>query len=379
MNSFETLLSIGPYSLNHIDKEKLFKKALLDNFKHHYENCRPYQKLCNKRGWNLSTDKNFKLENFPYLPVEIFKNMHLSSVMNENVVRILKSSASSGQIPSTVPLDNETRKRQMKSLIWLLSHRLGKKRRPFIVMDVDPKNIKAEQHTISARAAAVRGFLTAASSQKYCMREGIDSEMHLDLQQLENALQAAQDSGEQAVIFGYTYVLYIYAAIKLEEKGVKFDLSNTLILHIGGWKKLHAQATDKATFNKTMTNIFGVKSENIIDCYGFTEQLGVIYLDGEDGIKRTSSVSEIIVRDPLTLLPCKDGDTGLLEFMTPLPLSYPGNAILTDDVGRVISRDKGNDGRQGAAFEILGRRKKAEIRGCGDILSENMKEIENIL
>ena len=81
----------------------------------------------------------------------------------------------------------------------------------------------------------------------------------------------------------------------------------------------------------------------------------------------------------MTLLPCKDGDEGILEFLTPLPLSYPGNAILTDDVGRIISRDKGNDGRQGTAFEILGRRKKAEIRGCGDILSENMNAIEKRL
>ena len=30
------------------------------------------------------------------------------------------------------------------------------------------------------------------------------------------------------------------------------------------------------------------------------------------------------------------------------------------------------ENREGVAFEILGRRKKAEIRGCGDILSENM-------
>jgi len=207
MGTFETLLSVEPHSLNHIDKVKLFKKALFDNFRHHYENCLPYQKLCNKRGWSLNTGTNFKLEDFPYLPVEIFKNMHLSSISSENVVRILQSSASSGQIPSTVPLDNETRKRQIKTLIWFLSNRLGKKRRPFVVLDVDPDNIKAEQYTISARAAAVRGFLTAASSKKYCMTEDMDGEMHLDLQSLEDALQAAQDSGEQAVIFGYTYVL----------------------------------------------------------------------------------------------------------------------------------------------------------------------------
>ena len=134
MDSFESLLTFEPYSLNHIDKDRLFKKALFDNFSHHYKNCAPYQNLCNKRGWSLSTDENFKLEDFPFLPVEIFRDMHLSSVSSENIVRTLQSSATSGQTPSSVPLDNETRKRQMKTLIWFLSNRLGKKRRPFVVM-----------------------------------------------------------------------------------------------------------------------------------------------------------------------------------------------------------------------------------------------------
>ena len=376
MNSFDKLLSTEPHYLNNSDKDVLFKTALADNFEHHYKNCAHYQRLCKKRGWVAPINKDFNLEDFPYLPVEIFKNMNLSSISNENIVRTLQSSATSGQTPSTVVLDNETRKRQMQTLVWFLSHRLGKSRRPFIVMDVDPKSIKSGQDTISARAAAVRGFLIAASSAKYCMSQDEDGEMYLELESLENALEDVQASGKQAVIFGYTYVFYIYAAKQLQKKGVNFNLPNTTILHIGGWKKLQSQATDKDTFNRTMSDVFGVKTNNIIDCYGFTEQLGVVYLDGEDGLKRTSEVSEIIVRDPITLLPCKDGDEGLLEFITPLPLSYPGHAILTDDIGRIISRNQGKDGRQGVAFEILGRRKKAEIRGCGDILSENMSNRE---
>ena len=168
-----------------------------------------------------------------------------------------------------------------------------------------------------------------------------------------------------------------YYEYELKKKGIKFKLPNATLLHIGGWKKLQSQATDKKTFNQTMADVFGIKQKNIIDCYGFTEQLGVIYLDGEDGLKRTSEVSEIIVRDQKTLLPCEDGKEGLLEFITPLPLSYPGNAILTDDVGKIISRKKGSDGRMGVAFEILGRRPKAEIRGCGDILSESIFNKKN--
>ena len=372
MNSFEKLLRNKPHHLNSLDKDLLFKAALAENFKHHYDNCAPYQRLCNKRGWYSPLNKDFNLEDFPYLPVEIFKSMHLSSTLSTKVIKTLKSSATSGQTPSTIFLDKETSKRQMQTLVWFLSHRLGKNRRPFIVMDIDPKDIRYGQNTISARAAAVRGFLTAASSYNYCMTQDKAGELHIELEKLEKSLQEAQKSGHKAIIFGYTYVFYVYVAKQLQKNGIKFKLPNVTILHIGGWKKLQSQATDKKTFNRTMEDVFVVKLENIIDCYGFTEQLGVVYLDGEDGMKRTSEVSEIIVRNQNTLLPCKDGEEGLLEFITPLPLSYPGSAILTDDVGRIVSREKGKDGREGVAFEILGRRKKAEIRGCGDILSENM-------
>jgi hypothetical protein len=372
MNSFEKLLNYEPHYLSNSDKDLLFKEALVDNFKHHYKNCEPYKRLCIKRGWELPVKKNFDLKDFPYLPAEIFKNMHLSSIPNPNIIKTLHSSATSSQTPSTIFLDKETSKRQMQTLVWFLSHRLGKNRRPFIVMDVDPKDIGYGKSTISARAAAVRGFLTASSSYTYCMNQDKAGELHVELDKLEKSLNEAQKSGDKAIIFGFTYVLYIYAAKQLQKKKVKFKLPNLTILHIGGWKKLQSQATDKKTFNKTMANVFGVKLENIIDCYGFTEQLGIVYLDGKDGLKRTSEVSEIIVRNQNTLLPCKDGEEGLLEFITPLPLSYPGNAILTDDIGRVVTREKGKDGRQGVAFEILGRRKKAEIRGCGDILSESM-------
>jgi hypothetical protein len=376
MDSYERLLSVEPHSLAPAEKEKLFKEALAENFEHHFNHCVHYQKLCKKRGWIPPLKTDFRLEDFPYLPVEIFKSMRLSSVPDDKIVRTVQSSATSLQTPSMVVLDNETRKRQMKTLVWFLSDRLGKSRRPFVIFDVDPKTISPGQGTISARTAAVRGFLIAASSAEYCMSMDQAGEMHVELARLESALKKAQDFGKPAVIFGYTYVFYVYAAKELQKRGVKFNLPHVTILHIGGWKKLQSQAVSKKIFNQTMCDVFGVETKNIIDCYGFTEQLGVVYLDGEDGLKRTSSVSEVIVRDPVTLLPVTDGKEGLLQFISPLPLGYPGHAILTDDVGRILSREKGDDGREGTSFEILGRRKTAEIRGCGDILSEKIKANE---
>jgi phenylacetate-coenzyme A ligase PaaK-like adenylate-forming protein len=103
---------------------------------------------------------------------------------------------------------------------------------------------------------------------------------------------------------------------------------------------------------------------SIVDIYGFTEQLGVIYADDSQGVKRAPTYAEVLVRDPRTLEVVPDGAVGLLEFICPLPHSYPGIAVLLDDMGRIISRD----GEQGTGFEVLGRAEQAEARGCGDTL-----------
>jgi len=102
----------------------------------------------------------------------------------------------------------------------------------------------------------------------------------------------------------------------------------------------------------------------------------VIYADNGRGVRLAPVYAEVIVRDPVTLAPVPDGEPGLLEFVTPLPHSYPGIALLVDDIGRIASRDQGEDGRYGTRFEVLGRAKDAEIRGCGDTLPEQIYQVQ---
>jgi len=127
--------------------------------------------------------------------------------------------------------------------------------------------------------------------------------------------------------------------------------------------------------NAEVSQVFGVEESSIRDVYGFTEQLGVIYSDNGRGVRLAPVYSDVIVRDPVTLEPMPEGEPGLLEFITPLPHSYPGIALLVDDIGRIVSRDQGEDGRYGTRFEVLGRAQGAEIRGCGDTLPEQIYQV----
>ena len=368
---YDDLLKFPPYSISENEKHSLFKDALRETFDHHFNSCKPYRKFCEKAGLSAPLG-DFDLTDLPYLPTDVFKKMRLSSVDESSVVRTLQSSGTSGSIPSTVVIDNVTRTRQVKTLMWLLSNFLGKERRPFVIIDVDPSTSSIQQQTITARTAAIRGFLPAASTASYCMSIDTDGNMSVDIPKLIKDLEKVESQGKRAVLFGYTYVLFSYAAKSLLDQGIRFSLSNASIVHIGGWKKLQDEAVNKQDFNNTLNQVFGVPEGQIIDAYGFTEQLGLIYMDCEDGVKRCPLVADIVIRDPATLEPVPDGEPGMIELITPLPHSYPGMAILLDDIGKVVSRESCKCGRHGTAFEVIGRATEAEIRGCGDVLAESL-------
>ena len=367
---YEELLKHKPFELDKKEKDKLLKASLKESLEHHFQNSKEYQKYCKKKVF-LPPFDNINYEDIPFFPVDIFKNFHLSSVPENSLVRTLNSSATTSQTPSSIYLDDITRKRQVKTLIWLLSDFIGKERIPFLIFDADPRKNNLDKK-ISARNAAIRGFLIAASQSEYFMNVRTKDELTVDIPKLINFLTEVEKQNTKTILFGFTYVLFSHVAKQLQRQNIKFNLTNSLIIHIGGWKKLQSEAVSKNVFNNTLSAVFGVRANNILDSYGFTEQLGIIYIDCEDGLKRCPLVSEIIIRDPGTLEQLPDGEPGLVEFISPLPFSYPGCAVLLDDIGRVVTRNSDSLGRNGTAYEILGRAKEAEVRGCGDIMAEKI-------
>ena len=308
----------------------------------------------------------------PWLPVQAFKENAalLRSVDAAQITVRLNSSATSG-VPSSVDIDRVTAKRQVRALAAVITEVLGPKRRPFLVLDTDPRTMSGQG--LGARGAAVRGFLNLAREAAYFMEAGPGGMLTLKADELAAALERAAAGGEPVAVFGFTFVLFAHALQPMLRAGRAFRLpAGSHVIHIGGWKKLADQQVSKAEFNAMAERVFGVPPSHVADFYGFTEQMGVNYPDGPDGLKCAPAFAEVIVRDPSTFKPLPDGREGLLEFVTPLPWSYPGIAVLTDDVGIVTSRDSTVGGWHGTRFQVLGRAQKAEVRGCGDIMSEKV-------
>lgn len=368
----DELLQDSPFFYDETKKKTggSFYEAVRQELCFHYDNNPLYRRFCDNKKFDPKSLTG-SLQDIPPVHVAVFKELGktLGSVPKEDIKLTLQSSATSG-IPSSIPVDRITSRRQAKAMVRVVGDFIGNERKPFLVMDVDP--MSGFRNILGARFAAVSGYLKFASRAGYFLKINENNQYYFDTDGIEKYI-AGLDRNTPAVVFGFTYILYSEVIKPLSEQGLAFKLPDgSKVIHIGGWKKLESKKVSKEEFNKNASSLFGIEPCDVIDIYGFTEQMGLNYPDCKCGCKHVPLFSEVVVRDIVTKEPLPVGKEGLLEFITPIPHSYPGNAVLTDDIG-IIEAGICPYGRRGTRFRVLGRLKKAEVRGCGDILSNKLK------
>ena len=363
----DNLLALSAYD-GSAESDQLFMDALQEELIFHFEHNEMYRQFCDRKGFDPHKEIT-SLETIPPVAVSVFKDlgMGLASVPKEDIKLRLQSSATSGT-PSTIVVDKVTSKRQAKAMVKVIQEAIGRERKPFLVMDIDPRS--EFRALLGARFAAITGYLNFASKAGYFLKAK-DGVSYFDVDAMQEYVSAIP-TDQPVVVFGFTYILYSNVLKAVKEKGINIPLpKGSKIIHIGGWKKLESEKISKELFNQQLADCFGIKPVDVIDIYGFTEQMGLNYPDCPCGYKHESSYVKVLVRDIVTGEVLPAGEEGKLEFVSPVPHSYPGNAVLTDDLGMWFD-EPCPYGRPGKRFKILGRLKKAEVRGCGDILSNKL-------
>jgi|TARA_B110000438_G_C15795584_1_gene642702 hypothetical protein len=366
-NSISDLLSHEPFEIDlNLKKKKLIHIAKLQ-IEHHLKNCKNY-KLWYKNNSFISLEKIKNYKDIPFLPSSIFKYLKLESVKTK--VKQVNSSGTSSQLKSNIAIDKKTSINQRKALSKILSGIMGKTRKPFYVIDAQPGSQLSSDGSMSARNAGMQGYFIAAKSIKYLLKKNEIGNLIIDLDIFNNFLEESKKN--PVVIIGYTFMLWEYF---LNNSSINFNNleihKDSKILHHGGWKKLSNLNVKKDTFVKSLTRKTNLNPNYILDIYGFTEQLGTVYPSyGYDGCN-VSSYSHIIVRDINTLKEVTDGQSGFLQFISPLPLSYPGFCLMNDDLGHISKRIIDKNENENIQFKVHSRLNKAVSRGCGDTLPEN--------
>ena len=354
MINYQDILTKAPYSLDKEQKEKLLTGCLLDLTLHHRENCPKYEGYL--KALNFNRENIHTYYDLPYLPVNLFKELDLKSIRTEEIFKTMTSSGTTGQQVSKIYLDRETAGNQQKVLVKIVSDLLGKSRMPMLIID-SPSVIK-NRAMFSARGAGILGFSIFGTDKTYAL----DDNMNLNLAEVKAFL--ARHAGEKILLFGFTFMIWKHFYAELKKLEEKLDLSQAILIHGGGWKKLLHESVSPEQFKKSLHDICGVSQ--IHDYYGMVEQTGCVYVECEHGHLHASIFSDVIMRRPKDFSICETGETGIVQVVSLLPYSYPGHSLLTEDEGVILGEDDCPCGRKGKYFKILGRLKDAEIRGCSD-------------
>jgi hypothetical protein len=342
---------VSVFTLPQAAKEEVLLKELSALVEHHREKCEPYERILAASGYTPADS----IAGLPWLPVRLFKNLELKSIPDDEIYKVLTSSGTTGEV-SKIYLDKESAAEQTRRLGATVQSVLGPKRLPMIL--VDTKAMLKDRKSFSARGAGVLGMSNFGRNHVWAL----DNEGHVDLPALKEFLEKYGD--EPFLIFGFTYLVWLHLYEVARDNGL--DLSNGILIHSGGWKKLIDQAVSPEEFRARLA---GVGLTRVHNYYGMIEQIGTVFLEGPSGGSLyCPDFADVVIRDPLTWKEQPVGEPGLIEVISTLPTSYPGHIILTEDLGVVHGIDDGD--WPGKRFSVLGRLPRAEARGCSDTYRE---------
>ena len=158
-------------------------------------------------------------------------------LLREAIFKILKSSGTSGSSPSKVYLDKNNAHNQTIVLTKILATIIGNKKRvPMLIVDQYPK--LKDKTSFNARAAAIYGFSIFGKDHTYLL----DDDNNIKYHDLDVFLK--KYSKETFLIFGFTSLVFENLIKKFSKKNFDFSLSNAVLLHGGGWKKMEKNKID---------------------------------------------------------------------------------------------------------------------------------------
>jgi hypothetical protein len=342
---------VSVFTLSQAEKEKVLLEELSGLVEHHLQRCEPYARILAASGYTGADT----VADLPWLPVRLFKNLDLKSIADDEVFKVLTSSGTTGEV-SKIYLDKAAAATQTRQLAATVQTVLGPRRLPMLL--VDTKAMLKDRKSFSARGAGVLGMSTFGRDHVWAL----DGEGLVDVEAIKGFL--AKHGDEPFLIFGFTYLVWLHLYEVARDNGL--DLSNGILIHSGGWKKLVDQAVSPEEFRRRLAGVGLTRTHNF---YGMVEQIGTIFLEGPSGGSLyCPDFADVVVRDPQTWAELPPGQPGLLEVVSTLPTSYPGHVLLTEDLGVVDGIDDGD--WPGKRFSVLGRLPRAEARGCSDTYKE---------
>lgn len=357
--------------------DQLFLAAMQESFRHHYDGCEPYRKLCQREKFLPERLTSYEeMPQIPYIFVNVFKEWKLTSVPDSQISVTLSSSGTGGK-KSAIYLDNISLDRvtRMATHIYNTYGLVNKEQSAnYLCFTYDPKIAGDVGTTFTDEL--MRGFTKTAQVFYALQWNPKTKQFFFDLEGCLAALKKFAKEDIPLRILGFP--AYTYAIIeelkKRQSTGLKFR-QDSYVLIGGGWKTLADKEIPKFSFRREVSDALGIPEKNIRDLFGMVEH-GVPYVDCEYGELHIPIYGRVYVRDPHTMQILPPGNTGLFQFITPYINSFPSISLLGSDLGYVGTDCKCE--RTAPYIVIIGRGGTKKHQGCAITALEFLEKSKNL-
>ena len=345
--------SKDPYDCS--DSE-LFLNACKENFDYLINNCEDYKKIAGGLGIHSVSDIT-KIEDIPVIPTLLMKQHDFRA----GPYFISATSSGTSGRASVIRFEFGALMAALKMSLKVTKYHgiLSAKPCRYIVMGYKPHR---SNKTAVAKTAYLTTFLAPAISRKFILKHTSDS-YKPDFDSIINALGKYEKKHAPVRFMGFpAYTFFLFKI--LEERGLSFNLpKGSKIMLGGGWKQFYREAADKETFYKLAKKTLGIDEENIVEFFGAVEH-PILYTACPAHHFHVPAYSRIIIRDPVSLEPLENGNTGLVNLVSPLCRATPILSVMTDDLGVLHDGSKCPCGVRSPYLEIIGRVAPDDIKTC---------------
>ena len=326
---------------------------ILNAVRHHMEQSPIYRRLANGAGFEVAQLESTRdLACVPLMSSGSFKR-NLFGDLERGVKRCTSSGTMGTQ--SIVPRDARTLERFVGSISHGLREFLG-------------HNDSQRAYILGPPPEEAGDLWFAFSLSLTELFNDADYFVHSDEfepERLYEALRVAErdESGEPVIASPPSLLLALMEW--MEERGVpNLELTRRRGWSVtaGGWKRARNEAIDPQAFAERMHRLLGLEPNHIRDVFNMVE-LNTIIFECASGAKHVPPWLSVTARSARDLTVLEPGYTGVLAYLDPTPLSYPG-FVLSDDLGQ-LSHDLCPCGRKGATLRLERRLAVVEERGCG--------------
>jgi hypothetical protein len=338
--------------------EEVFRRLALELFESQKKNNPVYAAYCRQSG----AAHVRRWQDIPALPVSAFKFHRIACFPKARTIRTFMTSGTTrGALRGKHEYaELRTYDRTVRALFKKFVLPAGGKLP--VVFLVQPPSERPES-SLSHMGACVQRFFGKGKAFHSLGKDGLKAKA------LVRHLQKMEKARRPVLIFTTTFALADFLD-HLAARKIKVKLPHgSRILETGGYKGRRTEVA-RPELVKRAGERLGIPATHIVNEYGMTELTSQFYdrslLTGRAAsVKGAAPWTRVLIIDQRTGRPVPRGKRGMIRV---IDLANRGSclAVQTEDEGRLVP----------GGFEILGRRKGADLRGCS-LTFEEMKDLSS--